>query len=277
MIRYTVTNRKTGEVTDFKDQKEALDYAKKVNKERMARITELKYPDIRKDLGEMKYEMLLDNPNRQGGYVGSWCTVYRIKALRSFVPVTGRPVRAGDLGGWVGDFDSLSHQGDCWIYDEAQVYGNARVKGNAVISGTANVSGGAVVKGYAKVMDCATVTGIAMVTDCAVVDGAACIGDSSYIGGNAHITHARVYNERITGNAEINGGTELDSATAKDVIFVPRALKGCDITFYNGDMLRFEGKNHYIPDFEKFVDRTMLLSPREWKDLRNLLKAYTNK
>lgn len=54
--------------------------------------------------------------------------LHRIMALRDF-----GDVRKGDFGGWVENEDNLSHDDDCWVYNNAQVYGEARVCGEAVI------------------------------------------------------------------------------------------------------------------------------------------------
>ena len=49
-------------------------------------------------------------------------TVKRIVALRDF-----GDVKVGDKGGFLEKEENLSHDNDCWVYDEAQVYGEARV------------------------------------------------------------------------------------------------------------------------------------------------------
>ena len=67
-------------------------------------------------------------------------TLHRIRALRD-IPRLG--VNAGDIGGWVEDHRNLSHDGDCWVYGEANVYSNARVSGNAEVYGEAKVCGNA--------------------------------------------------------------------------------------------------------------------------------------
>ena len=53
-------------------------------------------------------------------------TLYRIKALRDF-----GNVKKGDLGGFVEKEDNLSHDGNCWIYNNACQYGNSRRTDNA--------------------------------------------------------------------------------------------------------------------------------------------------
>ena len=51
-----------------------------------------------------------------------WCgrTLHRIEALKDF-----GDVKAGDKGGWIEKEENLSHQGDAWVYGDAQVSGNA--------------------------------------------------------------------------------------------------------------------------------------------------------
>jgi UDP-3-O-[3-hydroxymyristoyl] glucosamine N-acyltransferase len=61
-------------------------------------------------------------------------TLYRIKALRDF-----GDVKAGDLGGYVESESNLSHEGNCWIYDDAIVSDSARIYDSAKISGDAEI------------------------------------------------------------------------------------------------------------------------------------------
>lgn len=56
-------------------------------------------------------------------------TLHRIRALRSFADV-----KTGDLGGWIESEKNLSHDGNCWVYDNARVSDDARVFGNALVS-----------------------------------------------------------------------------------------------------------------------------------------------
>jgi UDP-3-O-[3-hydroxymyristoyl] glucosamine N-acyltransferase len=65
----------------------------------------------------------------------------------------------GIVGGWIQSEDNLSHNGNCFIYDNAKVFGNAEVSGNAkvydnaFVFGNAKVSGNAEVSGNAFVYD----------------------------------------------------------------------------------------------------------------------------
>ena len=79
-------------------------------------------------------------------------TLYRIKALRDF-----GDVKAGDLGGFVESEKNLSHEGNCWIYDNAIVYASAKILdsaqvfGYACIYGSATISGTSEIYGYARI------------------------------------------------------------------------------------------------------------------------------
>lgn len=103
-------------------------------------------------------------------------TLYRIEALRDF-----GLIKAGDKGGFVQSYHNLSQEGNCWIHDEAKVfgrakvYGNAFVKGNAFVFDDAKVYGNASVNGDATVYDKAEVFGVARVYGNAFVKGDAII------------------------------------------------------------------------------------------------------
>ena len=86
-------------------------------------------------------------------------TVKRIVALRDF-----GDVKVGDKGGFLEKEENLSHDNDCWVYDEAQVYGEARVYDEARVYGEARVYDEAQVYGEAQVYDEARVYGEARVT-----------------------------------------------------------------------------------------------------------------
>ena len=67
-------------------------------------------------------------------------TLHRIVAMCDF-----GDVKKGNIGGWIEKEDNLSHEGDAWVYgdaqvcDSAQVYGDARVYVNARVCGEAKV------------------------------------------------------------------------------------------------------------------------------------------
>ena len=71
-------------------------------------------------------------------------TLHRIVAVRDF-----GNVKAGDKGGWIEKESNLSHECNCWVYDDARVLDNAEVFGNAKVYDTAEVFGSARVSGKA--------------------------------------------------------------------------------------------------------------------------------
>lgn len=90
----------------------------------------------------------------------------RVVALKDF-----GNVKIGDVGGFVESDDSLSQDGDCWIYDNAKVFDKARVYGNAKVHGYAHVYGDAHVSGNAKISGDVKISGDDCVYDYAWVYG----------------------------------------------------------------------------------------------------------
>ena len=76
--------------------------------------------------------------------------LHRIKALRD-IPSIG--IKAGDLGGFIERKRNLSHSGDCWVHEDAKVYGRAKVFENAQVFGHAKISDHAGIHGNARVFD----------------------------------------------------------------------------------------------------------------------------
>jgi carbonic anhydrase/acetyltransferase-like protein (isoleucine patch superfamily) len=109
-----------------------------------------------------KYELLSDDTLTSSDDT----ILYRIRALRDF-----GDVKAGDLGGYIAGEHNLSHDATCWVADNAQVYGSARVYDNARVFGNAQVYDSARVYGNARVYDSARVYGDAEVCGNAEVYG----------------------------------------------------------------------------------------------------------
>lgn len=131
-------------------------------------------------------------------------TLHRIRALKDF----GK-VYAGDLGGWIESENNLSQTGNCWVYDDAEVFDNAQVTEDAKILGHARVFNNARIHGTAKVY------------------GSAEIYHNAHIHGNAKIwNHAHIY-----GNAEICG-----NARVCNIVYVCGDTRVCDNTHLWGDM-----------------------------------------
>lgn len=127
-------------------------------------------------------------------------TLYRVKAVRDF-----GCVKKGDIGGWIEKEENLSHDGDCWVDDEAKVYDNARVFDNAQVFACAYVFG------YSKVFCDAQICGAARVYDNAQVFGYAKIYGNSCIFGNAYMCgYSELYgNAKIFGDSRVYDKTEV--------------------------------------------------------------------
>lgn len=146
-------------------------------------------------------------------------TLCRIRALRDF-----GDVKAGDWGGFVESENNLSHEGDCWIYNNAKVWDkahisgdatvfhNARVYGKAKVYGKARIGGYAMVLGEAEVYDDAEVYAGAMIDQKAQVYGNSKVYGDAYISGAAWIfERAQIYGcARVHGNTVIHGWVHLN-------------------------------------------------------------------
>lgn len=163
--------------------------------------------------------------------------VHQIQAVRSFGNIV-----EGDIGGWVargsrderGREPNLSHQGNCWIADDAIAFGRAEVKGNAILCGNAVARGHAVLAGNAVVQDHATIRNYALVTDEATVGNWTIIGGVVNVFGRAklccRINDGQKYSHVsdlvtlrddvvIEGNPRIRGHVELGgSVTVRDTV-----------------------------------------------------------
>ena len=74
--------------------------------------------------------------------------LFRLVAEKDF-----SDVKKGDLGGLVSGPNNLSQEGDCWIYDEAQVSGQARVSDEVQVSEKTRAFDEAQVSGQVRVFD----------------------------------------------------------------------------------------------------------------------------
>lgn len=130
--------------------------------------------------------------------------LHRIKAVRSF-----GLIYAGELGGFVESEDNLSHDGNCWIFGDAMVYGyasvseSAHVYDNATINGHSHIYGNADVMGRALVTKDSSVCGMARVIQDAQIS-------YSWVGGDARVCgNAIVQNCGVDCDAEIDGNSYI--------------------------------------------------------------------
>ena len=129
---------------------------------------------------ERKYEFTDETKGHYGR------TLHRIVAVRDF-----GNVKAGDKGGWIEKESNLCHYDNCWVGENAMVFGEARVIGsaqvyeNALVGGYARVYENARVFRNAQVFGCAQVFGNAQVFGCAQLCGDARVYGSAEVCGNA--------------------------------------------------------------------------------------------
>ena len=169
---------------------------------------------------ERKYELTDETKEINGR------TLHRIVAVRDF-----GGIKKGTQGGWIEKESNLSHEGNCWVYDEAMVFKNAEVSGNAkvldhatvydnavvfhntAVYGSAEVFGNAMVYGWASVYDKAKVFGNATIHGRAKVYGRAQICEAAKVCGDAEVhNEAEVYGRaqiceaaKVCGDAEVSG------------------------------------------------------------------------
>lgn len=141
-----------------------------------------------------KYETCEEHVNGLGR------TLYRIRALKDF-----GDVKKGDIGGLIEGTNNLSSDGNCWVYDDAMVIGDAQVKNNAKVKGFAKVSDNAKILDFAEVKDKAKIAGDALLTDYVKVSDNVYVFHFAKLYGNS-----KVYgNATVAGSAVIKGNAEV--------------------------------------------------------------------
>lgn len=135
-------------------------------------------------------------------------TLHRIEAITEF-----GCIGVGDLGGWVESEDNLSHWDNCWIYNDAKVYGKACVRDEAKIFDNAEVYDNACVNGNALVYDKAKIYEFSEIREKSRVCGEAQVYGSAVIGGYAMVCgNSKVHNADILNDAKISGNAEVYGA-----------------------------------------------------------------
>lgn len=169
---------------------------------------------------DKKYELLEDDTLSWNSLEGKSITLYRIRALKNFTcPIKENSlfnitVNKGDLGGYIEKEENLSHEGGCWVFHKARVYGNAQVLENACLYNLANVFGNAVVKGYARLLGSAYVYGDCVISDHVELDGYVSVGDTSKLSGSLSIRD----NCQVHGESVLDGDISLGgSVVVRDV------------------------------------------------------------
>lgn len=178
---------------------------------------------LKETIMEKKFELVEDGDMVVRNSDGEAIKLYRIKALKTFscpIKLSGQldvianfTVEKGTLGGWVENEDNLSHEGGCWIFENARVYDDARIEDNAQIHHSAIVDDGAVVKDYASVVDRARVTRGALVGGCTKVANEAEVSDSKVVGDIDIFGRSQVYKgSNLSGRIYLEGTVVVEGA-----------------------------------------------------------------
>ena len=156
--------------------------------------------------------------------------VHRIRAVRNFGNVT-----KGTLGGWIEHEANLSHNGNCWVYNDAIVFGDARIENDAMVMHNSRVYGDASIGDTVAVMGNSIVFGTYICGDSKIYDDTYTSGSgfvcNSTINGNAHVhgNGVMIENSYITKNACVHGvahvcnayiGADADIENTSDYIVV---------------------------------------------------------
>ena len=89
-------------------------------------------------------------------YIGAWdeeTELYRITRKSD-----------GLIGGYIEKLSNLSEYGNCFVYDNADISGNAKVSGNAAIYDDAEVSGNAIISNNAEIYNNSRISGNAIIS-----------------------------------------------------------------------------------------------------------------
>ena len=99
-------------------------------------------------------------------------TLYRVQSIRQIRPLSyttnpyvGLVIPAGTIGGWIQKQYNLSIQGECWVGEQAMVFGDARVRQSSYVGGNACIYGAANIRGHSNIRDHAQIFGNAQIGD----------------------------------------------------------------------------------------------------------------
>ena len=175
-----------------------------------------KYELLKEDIKEVTFT----RRNENGEYGPSEiCVLYRIKALRSF-----GNIKEGDLGGYIESEDNLSHDGTCWIYDDATVLHGGKVYENAQIHDKSSITGNSEIFGDAILYNARIELKTKICGNVKIANGYANIHNST-ISGNVTF-----YGDRnLIAFCNINGDIRIESSTILGIDNENRAEIHCDI------------------------------------------------
>lgn len=161
-------------------------------------------------------------------------TLYRIVALRDLLMV-----RKGAKGGYIEREYNLSHEGNCWVFNNAKVCGYAQVLDNTRLHGNAVATDFVELRNGSEMHDSSRASGNAKMFNNASLYDNASIRDK-----------AQMFNDStMSGNAELFGsGILQDRASIEDNVRVK------DVTLGNIICIGEDAVIESVNDFVVFVD-----------------------
>ena len=170
-----------------------------------------------------KYKLLKTDILTVPGGSSGIIILHRIKALKDF-----GNVKKGDLGGYIGSEKNLSHEGKCWVHDNAKVYDNAHIGENAevfdyvVVNERAHLYDNASAYDNAWIHGSCDIYGNANINDDSEVFGGVNMSDNADLFGSCKIGgFATIYGDSIIeGNAEIYGGHIYNTKIGNDALII---------------------------------------------------------
>jgi len=177
---------------------------------------------------------------------------YRIEALKDF-----GDVKKGDIGGWVSNYENLSQDGNCWLYDNGKARYNARILDDATIHGNASAGGSSEMHGYSKLTGNACINRSAKLYDYAIVSYSAIVTDNAIVGSFGQIfdTVTLHGNSMVTGKSVVRSDSKLfDTARIDGESYVLGCVIAGGSVILNGNICNGIIKgNAYITSSKDFI------------------------
>lgn len=141
--------------------------------------------------------------------------LYRVEALKDF-----HDVKRGDVGGYIEKEENLSQEGNCWVYDNSCVFGDAHICDAGSTHHYAKAYDNAKISDFAALYDCSQASGRTKISGNVELHDNVQASGHTYISGYTKLyRYVHICNETtISGNTEISGHmsfcgcTELNNA-----------------------------------------------------------------
>lgn len=140
-----------------------------------------------------------------------------------------RRLSDGLVGGWIEKEENLSHEGYCFVYNNAKVYGNATIRNNATIRDNAIIRGNAIICDSSLIRDNARIRDNAIIFDSSLIQNNAVVCDNATVRGNATVRDRATVrgnaiirdNTMVCDDAEVYGDTRINNGIITGEIQIP--------------------------------------------------------